>query len=120
MPAHRLRNLVENLKFENYVFLCGWTFQASHEKNIKKIPPTPTPQLNFVARCQNAAQLFFSLRIIAPGAGGFFTIFLCEAGRFQRQFYDFAKLIFHEKTCYLTNIYNFFSKFSSQYVYLDL
>ena len=71
----------------------------------------PNPQLNFVARCQNAAQLFFSLRIIAPGAGGFFMFFSCEAGRNQRQFYVFAKCIFHEKMCYKTFLCHFLSKF---------
>ena len=81
------------------IFACGWTFQASHAKMIKKFTPTPTPQLNFVERCQNRSQTFFLLLNIARGGRGIFIIFACEAGIFRRQFHVFGTFIFHEKTC---------------------
>ena len=67
-------------------FSCGWTFQASHEKNIKKIPVTPTPQINFVALCQNGSQLFFALHIIAWGAGDFLWFFHARREVFSGNF----------------------------------
>ena len=68
-------------------------------KNDKKFTPTPTPQLNFVERCQNRSQTFFLLLNIARGGRGIFIIFACEAGIFRRQFHVFGTFIFHEKTC---------------------
>ena len=92
------------------VFHADGPFKPRMKKR-KKLPATPTPQLNFVALCQNGSQLFFALDIIAPGAGGFFMVFSCEAGSFQRQFYVFAKCIFHEKSCYKSVLCHILSKF---------
>ena len=109
--ALKISTFVGKLEIWKLCFFMRMDLSSLAWEKHKKIPPTPTPQLNFVARCQNAAQLFFSLRIIAPGAGGFFMFFSCEAGRNQRQFYVFAKCIFHEKICYKTFLCHFLSKF---------
>ena len=95
--ALKISTFVGKLEIWKLCFLCGWTFQASHEKNIKKHPPTPTPNWILWRVVKMPRNFFFLSTSLHRGRGDFLRFSYAKREDFSGNFTILRNSFFMKK-----------------------